>query len=103
METLRKKVKKTKDPEEKEQLQKALNILQNQVYQEKKEVSIQKAKSEHRKQQVERLKEGKSISYMKRSDLKKGFVPVNKKNVKKRKRRDNWKTYQTPWKARDNV
>lgn len=101
---LKKSIKIEKNDEERERLRKALNILQNKIALDKKEDNIQKIKSNHRKEQIERVKEGKTPYFLTRGQLNKLSNESNsKKNQKKRKRGGRSGHEKMPWKQRNNA
>lgn len=71
------------------------------MYLEKKNEKIQKIKSEHRKEQIARVKEGKNPYFLTRSKLKQKLQEEVGSNKKKRKRSQRKKKDALPWKRRN--
>ncbi|KAK3997672.1 hypothetical protein QBC44DRAFT_376678 [Cladorrhinum sp. PSN332] len=76
-------IKKTKDPKQKEQLQKALISMESKKKAQERKDRERKVIEEHRKQEKELVKQGKTPYYLKKQELKKKVLEETFKGMKK--------------------
>ncbi|KAK4166667.1 hypothetical protein QBC43DRAFT_313099 [Cladorrhinum sp. PSN259] len=83
MNELRATIKKTKDPRQKEQLQKALLSMESKKKAQERKDKERKVIEEHRKHEKELVKQGKTPYYLKKQDVKKKVLEETFKGMKK--------------------
>ncbi|KAK4199878.1 hypothetical protein QBC40DRAFT_77405 [Triangularia verruculosa] len=83
MQELRVAIKKTKNPEDKEKLQKALLSMESKKKAQERKDRAQKVLDEHKREEKELVKQGKNPFYLKKSEQKKRVIVEQFKGMKK--------------------